>query len=405
MQEKKLNKITFGFTLIELLVVIAIIAVFSGFLFVLMGSAVNSAKDGRRMGDVSTVAKSLLMTNAGPGGSAYPIETCNIGSDCSAFVTYVASNLQAMPIDPSGGQYYQYSSDDGINFTVCATLSNGYAYCYESINSKYDNYTPTPGACASIADSFCAPQTSSLCAAGTPKNFSGSGPWTWECEGAHTGATATGCTANRTTSITFTTSQTWIIPSCLTTINVEVVGGGGGGGGGAGGYQSSGGLTNSGLGGNAGSQTISNNISVSTLPSSVAIVIGDGGDGGAGSVSPTSGYHPDGAQGTTGTASSFNGTISAPGGTGGSGGSTCWATHPCNPAQVATVGNNGYGTEITGSSGQNGAGSFNNGVGAIGGTGYGAGGGGGGHGECGNGAHPGGNGGKGAPGRVVVTIP
>jgi hypothetical protein len=277
------------------------------------------------------------------------------------------------------------------------------------LNQQINNLNSTDliptinGICASIADNFCAP-AAGLCTAGTPTDISGTGPWTWTCEGTYGGNSAQ-CTANKISSMIYTTPGTysWTIPSCLSAIDVEVIGAGGGGGGGSGGYMTSSKSVNGGYGGSAGSRTVSN-ILTSALGSSVTIIVGAGGNGGGAGPSPTLAYHPGGGTGSTGNASSFNGTVSAPGGAGGGGGSSCWSGG-CSPMITATVGSSGFGTGITGNTGQNGQGPTP-GPGASGGTGYGSGGGGGGYGDCcTSNSTPGGNGGTGAPGRVMISVP
>ncbi|MFA5178531.1 MAG: prepilin-type N-terminal cleavage/methylation domain-containing protein [Candidatus Paceibacterota bacterium] len=80
MNSKKL----IAFTLIELLVVIAIVGILSGFVLVSLNSATDSANDARRKSDLSQIVKALLVYNTS--NPTYPIETCSIGSTCSATV-------------------------------------------------------------------------------------------------------------------------------------------------------------------------------------------------------------------------------------------------------------------------------------------------------------------------------
>ena len=53
-----------AFTLIELLVVIAIMGILSGFIFVSMSSAINSANDAKRKESVNSLRKAILAYGA-----------------------------------------------------------------------------------------------------------------------------------------------------------------------------------------------------------------------------------------------------------------------------------------------------------------------------------------------------
>jgi prepilin-type N-terminal cleavage/methylation domain-containing protein len=381
-----------SFTLIELLVVIAIIGILTGFVFVSLQSATDTAKDGRRKSEVSTIAKALIMNNTNSGNAAYPQETCNLGAPvgqtpCDAtFTNYVSFALKAMPADPQPGQYYQYSSSDGVNFTVCATLSNGYAYCYESVSSGYVNYTPVPGVCGSDVN---------ICSTGTLANASGSSPaWTWDCLGVH-GGTTSNCGAREYATVG---TYSWTVPAGKTTLTSLIIIGGGGGGGGE----------NFGGGGGAGSgyQTIQSNVTVTT-GGTISIIVGGGGAGGPGASNlsgDTGGtssaigagisYTASGGEGGhncgTCTSGAAGGNGFCSGGHGGYNGSPGSAGDPGGCAGAGGVGGTapsygggggggakGYGTAVTAGTGLDGNGS-GHGHGGAGGAGYGAGGGGGG---------------------------
>lgn len=131
---KKLKK---SFTLIELLVVISIIGILSGFLFVSMSDAINSAKDVRRKVDLETIQKSIFIyavqhDNTYPSGS-----NCNIGAEpgnnpCSDLATKLEEYLPALPQDPNSGVYYVYNSPSSDSFTLQAILSTSGTYEYDS---------------------------------------------------------------------------------------------------------------------------------------------------------------------------------------------------------------------------------------------------------------------------------
>src|SRR5574344_2010717 len=107
-----------AFTLIELLVVIAIVGVLTGFIFVSMNGAVNSAKDAKRKADLSTISRAILEYMA-QNNNAYPYTAtttaCNLcnndscSSPCTGFYANIQPYLANIPIDPNGSTYYTYT--------------------------------------------------------------------------------------------------------------------------------------------------------------------------------------------------------------------------------------------------------------------------------------------------------
>ena len=90
---------------------------------------------------------------------------------------------------------YTYQSD-GTNFTLASTLSNGYAYQYDSSTSSYSTNSPVNGACGtSNNQNLSSIPSSDLCSTGTATTVTGTGPWSWSCTGLNSGSTAT-CSAN-----------------------------------------------------------------------------------------------------------------------------------------------------------------------------------------------------------------
>jgi len=109
---------------------------------------------------------------------------------------------------------------------------------------------PVNGACGSASGYYSAsiPTGAGLCSAGTASSVSGSGPWSWYCNGSNGGTNASCATVNATYAVvSFTTVGTtnWTAPAGVTAVDYLVVGGGGaggggnyhGGGGGAGGFR------------------------------------------------------------------------------------------------------------------------------------------------------------------------
>ena len=124
-----------AFTLIELLVVIAIVGILSGFIFVSMSSAINSANDAKRKESVNSLRKAILAYGALNNG-AYPIDgavtPCQIGNDSSCTVLdpiLKPEYFSTIPVDPNGS-YYTYQSVNGADFTISANLSDGSFYSY-----------------------------------------------------------------------------------------------------------------------------------------------------------------------------------------------------------------------------------------------------------------------------------
>ncbi|MFA5169334.1 MAG: prepilin-type N-terminal cleavage/methylation domain-containing protein [Candidatus Paceibacterota bacterium] len=114
-----------AFTLIELLVVIAIIGILSGLVAIAMSGAVDSANDAKRKQAVNAIAKALTIYGTFNGSYPVSVNPCNVGSTC--LTTELTDNLGAVPLDPDG-TYYQYFSNNGSNYTIFASLSNGDIY-------------------------------------------------------------------------------------------------------------------------------------------------------------------------------------------------------------------------------------------------------------------------------------
>lgn len=110
---QKLNKNIKGFTLIELLVVIAIIAILSMVGLTAFNGAQQSARDGRRKGDIDAYSKAFesdFNSNTG-------IYTAPVAADFSA---------NAFPTDPNTTAVYTPTiGGAGATYCVCALLERG----------------------------------------------------------------------------------------------------------------------------------------------------------------------------------------------------------------------------------------------------------------------------------------
>jgi len=198
----KTNK---GFTLIELLVVIAIIGILSGFLILSMNGAINSANDAKRKSDINAMRKSLLVYKTLSG--SYPIATCRVDSACTNLQNaLVPTYIAALPSDPNTGAAYSYTSTDGTDFTVGATLSNSTGYSYTA--STGQGTTGGSGA----------PSYASTCAAATNAQV--------QCSKTDISTTEEVCSC---TYLSGAGTTSWTVPTGVNSVQYLIVGGGGGG--------------------------------------------------------------------------------------------------------------------------------------------------------------------------------
>lgn len=136
-----------SFTLIEILVVIVIIGILSGFILILTNNVTDSIYDAERKHDIDNLQKLILSYKTLFGTAPIEATECDIRNDASGCTTLksalIPEHVQSFPTDPSG-TYYKYQSADGSDFTIKATLSNGYTYQYQYSNgfSEYEDSEP-----------------------------------------------------------------------------------------------------------------------------------------------------------------------------------------------------------------------------------------------------------------------
>jgi type II secretion system protein G len=277
-----MNKRFQAFTLIELLVVIAIIGILTGFIFVSMNGAVNSAKDARREADISNISKAIMEYMA-QNNNAYPYTAtttaCNLCNNdsctnpCTGFYANIQPYMPNIPVDPNGA-YYTYTYSATPKFVLQTTLSNTYAYQYDSTSG------------------FSTVSYASTCTAATNAQVN--------CTPITISSTEEVC---RCTYLSGAGTTTWTTPNNVTQVQYLVIGGGGGG--------STGG--NYGGGGGAGKVSTASGFSVS---GNITLTIGVGGSSAAaGSSSIFSSITSTGGSAGSGT----SGGASGNGYTGGSG--------------------------------------------------------------------------------------
>ncbi|MDD4409044.1 MAG: prepilin-type N-terminal cleavage/methylation domain-containing protein [Candidatus Pacebacteria bacterium] len=190
-----------GFTLIELLVVIAIIGILTSIIIVSLGSASGSAKDSRRMADVNQLAKAMMIRTTENPDSSLPIDIagCEIGGVSDPCSNEIMTSLGSASIlrDPDD-RYYIYKSN-GSCYSFTATTSANGEYSFNSCTGLYSLILnlPVNGSCGSANNSatLVAP-TENLCSAGDATEVSGTGPWTWSCNGQYSGTNAS-CSADK----------------------------------------------------------------------------------------------------------------------------------------------------------------------------------------------------------------
>jgi prepilin-type N-terminal cleavage/methylation domain-containing protein len=180
-----------GFTLIELLVAITIVGTLSGFAVVQMNGSIDVAQDSKKKVTVDSIKKALVMYSV-ENGETYPIETgCTIGVDC----TNLDAALSDLLPDTIDGTYTYQSNGTGC--TISTILSTGLAYQYDCLTGAYSTNEPVAGSCGtSNGANLSSIPVDHLCITGDISAITGSGPWSWTCIGINGGANASCATGS-----------------------------------------------------------------------------------------------------------------------------------------------------------------------------------------------------------------
>lgn len=107
-----------AFTLVELLVVIAIIGLLSSVALVATGPARAKAKDAKRQADIRQISFAMELCYddracSGGGGQQYPLISSTSGP------ARITGYLDPMPLDPSTGIAYSWSTNVGVQNKYC----------------------------------------------------------------------------------------------------------------------------------------------------------------------------------------------------------------------------------------------------------------------------------------------
>ncbi|MFH1188798.1 MAG: type II secretion system protein [bacterium] len=150
-----------GFTLIEMLIVIAVITILAGVVFRGIQGVRESARDTRRIGDLTNVQSILEMymnqCNHYP-GVADSVTNCNhpnitTWNDLVAALSTVSSKVPRDPV-PSKTYYYGVDSVDGLQYVIGAALERENASLKDDVDTP--SFTPTPNVdCADSSFRYC----------------------------------------------------------------------------------------------------------------------------------------------------------------------------------------------------------------------------------------------------------
>lgn len=125
---------TRGFTLIELLVVIAIIGLLASIVTASLSSTQARARDARRMQDIDSIKKALVLYSTDNGGFPVSVSTTTLtGTDAVSTALVSSNSIPGVPLDPKDPAYtYTYSTNASgntfiLSFCLETTSINNYA--------------------------------------------------------------------------------------------------------------------------------------------------------------------------------------------------------------------------------------------------------------------------------------
>jgi hypothetical protein len=151
-----------------------------------------AGSNGGSTGHCSATRAFTVTPSAGSGGSISP----NVAT------TVPYNQTQQFTVTPSNGLTATISSGSGACGGSPASGASQFTYTTNPISSNcnvqvtFSNVTIT-GACGSSnGQTLSAAPTTNLCSAGTPSTVTGSGPWSWTCQGS-AGTLAANCSANK----------------------------------------------------------------------------------------------------------------------------------------------------------------------------------------------------------------
>lgn len=110
-----------AFTLVELLVVIGIIMILVAVGMMSYANAQKVGRDAKRKADLKQIQAALEMMRADNG--SYIIATNAISTSLLSLTT-PSPYIQSLPADPTSGNYYYYSSTNGVTYSLCGLLEN-----------------------------------------------------------------------------------------------------------------------------------------------------------------------------------------------------------------------------------------------------------------------------------------
>ena len=149
-------------------------------------------------GDSSTVSGSGPWNWTCQGTNGGPDATCSANKQGPVAGVCGTSNGGTFTSAPttnlcSAGTETTVSGSGPWNWTCQGLYGGSNANC-----SANKQGSPVNGVCGtSSGGTFTSAPNTNLCSAGNPSTLSGSGPWTWSCQGINGGTTVTSCYANK----------------------------------------------------------------------------------------------------------------------------------------------------------------------------------------------------------------